>query len=131
MLVNNVTLNVTIALQEQRISFLLFIYLSAFSIILHIPMRSRIMFTNTRKSPAEFKHKYSGKNTVTDRKSYTSLTMYMQKKIGLYDRQVVLLEWHEIYLKNLLDLLKLFQINYISTTRYLHIPLSTIMFLRS
>jgi hypothetical protein len=69
MSVHNVTLNVTIALQEQRISFLLFINLSAFSIILHIPMHSQIMFTITRKSPAEYKHKYSGINTVTDRKT--------------------------------------------------------------
>ena len=43
-------------------------------------MRSWIMFTITTKSPAEYKHKYSGINTVTDRKTCTSSTMYTKKK---------------------------------------------------
>ena len=34
--------------------------------------------------------------------------MYTQKKqIGLYDRQVVLLEWHDIYLKRAVKFVKL------------------------
>ena len=70
-------------------------------------MRSWIMFTITRKIPAEYKHKYSGINTVTDRKTCISSTMHMQKKIGLYDRHFVLLKWHEIYLKRVVKFVKL------------------------